>query len=68
MINTSERLPEPEPIEEPCARRYLVKVEGFGCSIAMYLIDEGICGWYTSYISKIIKPVISWMNIEDENN
>lgn len=54
-------LPIPELFSEPCGTYYMVKTENFGEQKAMYLEDEnGNAAWYTSYISMLIVPVISW--------
>ena len=56
-VKTSERLPISEEWIDVGAKYYLVKVNGYGTTLAMFLDEE----WYTSYISKIILPVEQWL-------
>lgn len=57
----TDSLPEPQDINDECNEYYLVRVENYSSELAMYLVNEdGETGWYTSYISKIIKPVTGW--------
>ena len=66
MVDIEWGTPTPHDIDEPCGKYYVVKVLGFETTpyTAMYLKDEnGDCGWYTSYVEKIISPVVSWLEI-----
>jgi hypothetical protein len=57
-------MPEAQSIDEHSAPYYLVLTQLNGSMKAMRLKDEdGIEGWYVSYVAKIIVPVIRWMNV-----
>ena len=58
-IPVSERLPESESIDSECSEYFLVWIEGYGDSKAMFLDRE----WWTSYTAKISKPVTHWKPI-----
>lgn len=61
FTDASKTLPVPQSIKILCAPYHIVKTENFGEQRAMYLFDEnGENGWYLSYISKLIVPVLAW--------
>jgi hypothetical protein len=62
-IMASTRPPESESLTGECAKYYLVQINGFGEVRAMFLNGE----WYTSYIAKIIYPVIYWLDPNGTN-
>lgn len=65
-VNTSDKLPTPYSYDSTCAPYYLVKTEKFGYVLAMFLKDEnGECNWYSSYMNKIINPVVKWQYLEE---
>lgn len=63
-INVEDSLPEPDSIKDIGNPYYIIMIEGYhSVEPAMYLENEyGELGWYTSYISKVIKPVTKWAN------
>lgn len=60
------KLPEPDDINDVDNTYYVIKVEGFtNPMLAMYMKDDsGNCDWYTSYATKLIKPVEYWCDFE----
>lgn len=63
LLNTTE-LPIAEPLNGFNAKYYLVTIQGYTNSLAMYLEDENrIKGWYLSYTAKIIRPVLGWQEV-----
>lgn len=61
-VQTKDRLPETQSLNEPDNTYYVVRVDKYGLQKAMYT-DYG---WCTSYFTKIIVPVIEWLDEEDE--
>lgn len=60
-INTQDKLPIPGDLNTTENGYYLVIIEGYGAQLAMYLKDEyGKCDWYSDYVSKIFRNVISY--------
>ena len=65
FISVEDRLPIPQDLEEPCNDYYLIIMDQYRSSKAMYLEDEnGECGWYLDYTAKIIRPVKYWAKID----
>ena len=56
-VATDTRVPVSDDITSVGADYYLVRLENYRMVLAMFLEGE----WYTSYISKIIVPVIAWL-------
>lgn len=60
-IDVNDTLPPSQLLSLPTAPYYIVKTENFGQQRVMYLEnDKGEKEWYSSYIAKLIIPVIQW--------
>ncbi|MFA6087454.1 hypothetical protein [Mucilaginibacter sp.] len=58
---TDKALPELGELSDPSQPYYIIRVQNYGEHRAMYLRDaNGESGWYSSYIAKIVAPVLSW--------
>lgn len=56
------RLPVADTYYKTGNKYYLVDLGVYGIGKAMYLNKDGEEGWYSSYTSKVIVPVLKWSN------
>ncbi len=60
--NCEDKLPNAADIEA----KYLVETKKNKYYLAMYLLVNGECGWYTSLDCKLITEIISWYDLRNE--
>lgn len=68
FIKTSDRLPDIQNLSSNCNKYYIVKLaKSYRLTNAMLCKNKkGKIAWYANYTSKIIIPVLEWLDESEE--